>query len=94
MSKKVNIPVGRMDLDEARRTLSRFDSRLPPDVPYKVVVDLLNNLGVEFRSTKEGLLIEGRLHVNLQHRNGGNFTIHRKGFSQALRYAREKVAKM
>ena len=94
MSKKVNLPVGRVDLDEARRTLSRFDSRLPPDVSYKVVVDLFNNLGIEFRSTREGLLIDSCLHINLQHRNGGNFTIHRKGFGQALRYARSKVAEM
>jgi len=94
MSKKVNTQKGKVDLDEARRTLSRFDSRLPPDVPYEVVVRLLNNLDINFRSTKEGLLIDSCLHINLQHRNGGNFTIHRKGFSQALRYARARVAEM
>lgn len=94
MSKKVNIQRGKVDFDEARRTLGRFDSRLPPDVPYEVVVRLLNNLDINFRSTREGLLIDGCLHINLQHRKGGNFTIHRKGFSQALRYAKAKIAEI
>jgi hypothetical protein len=93
MSKKTNPPEGRLNLKKARKTISKFDSGLPPDIPSQVVVDLLNNLGIDYRTTKEGLLIDGCLPINFQHRNG-KFTVHRGGFSQALKYARTKSNEM
>lgn len=94
MAKRIKIPDSKINLKEAQKTISRFSSGLPPDIPYDVVVNLFTNLGVEMRSTKEGVLIDGSFHVNLQHRNGGNFTIHRRGFSQALRYAKTVLNEM
>jgi len=94
MAKKIKIPDSKINLKEAQKTINRFSSGLPPDIPYEIVVNLFTNLGIEMRSTKEGVLIDGSMHVNLQHKNGGNFTIHRRGFSQALKYARAKIAEM
>lgn len=94
MAKKIKIPETKINLKEAQKIINKFSSGLPPDIPHEIVVDLFTYLGVEMRSTKEGILIDSIMHVNLQHKNGGNFTIHRRGFSQALRYARAKIAEM
>ena len=92
MSKKIKLPSREKNLDEARRILKQYDSRLPPDVPFDVIVRLLQSASIEFKSTTHGFLVAGELHVNLQHhKGGGNWTIHRKGFSQVLKFVRVKV---
>jgi len=87
---KINIaPNGRVNLKKAEKILRDFQHNIPPDTHYGIIAELFNYLGIDFRSTKEGILVECVLHINFQHRNC-RLTIHRKGVSQALKYANTK----